>query len=595
MADRTFSINIKPETIEGIKLEPAEEMRLLSPTTERLVYEFQEQELYKIDPGSLYLKPAYDTETLVTDTEISHVDPAETLLNRHFDLFNSIRAKIAASDEQTALHKRLQKFIDKWKDDPDIHSLLSGYYSLNTTNNSVSITRDSSPLALASVKTTNDNDSSALFKLSRHAMNDFHRMSSLRRDVGRLKRVKSLQLQASLRRRSILEKEIAEARADFDNSEKSRLQTDEDYAIVRGLLEEQLQAVDDAFAERHRILSAPLGLCYVRVSDLPMQIDYHETDLIAEPDAGTLPASCVNAADLPERLEPFIELLSDQPMSGWRRLRPYWKLLPREWLMQPPVRRVQQYQQNIGYLPPAFHVLMKALPALPKRAIDPKAGMSLSDGSRRLADEVTLEQLTNARSARLRQLARGLQDDLERAASCLLEHLMELPASLRYQWSRLAEDDLLNTQNLHTWPDFQLFAGDSTGLMLREIHQWMHLQLDGNAIPETRTAMRTLIRACLLHAVNDDPDELLTGKVVDFPGFIKPGVLINANLNRIPQLSTMLKVYDGKQQLIAEAKVVDSHATQASIEIVSAYTTTPDAFASWTVVSHKAFFNAGFD
>ena len=76
---------------------------------------------------------------------------------------------------------------------------------------------------------------------------------------------------------------------------------------------------------------------------------------------------------------------------------------------------------------------------------------------------------------------------------------------------------------------------------------------------------------------------------------IKPGVLINTNLNRIPQLSTMLKVYDGKQQLIAEAKVVDSHATQASIEIVSAYTTTPDAFASWTVVSHKAFFNAGFD
>ncbi|MEJ2322393.1 MAG: hypothetical protein P8Z31_08665 [Gammaproteobacteria bacterium] len=47
MADRTFSINIKPETIESIMLEPDKELMRDIPTSEKLIYELQEQELYK--------------------------------------------------------------------------------------------------------------------------------------------------------------------------------------------------------------------------------------------------------------------------------------------------------------------------------------------------------------------------------------------------------------------------------------------------------------------------------------------------------------------------------------------------------------------
>ncbi|MEJ2307782.1 MAG: hypothetical protein P8Z78_00535 [Gammaproteobacteria bacterium] len=602
MADRTFSINIKPETIESIMLEPDKELMRDIPTSEKLIYELQEQELYKLSPESIALKPAYEKELLVADTEITHVDETVSLLNRHLDLFNSLREKIAADDEQTALHRRLQKFIGRWRgkftDDEgnDYIDELLGVYFSGGDNDEVIITRESSSITENNLKeTVDDNHSSQLFRLSRFAMDDFHRMSGLRRDITRLKRLMSLELRRSLRERSRLEKEIEEARADFENSEKSRLQSDENYAIVRGLLEEQLQAVDGAFSERDRILSEPLGLCYVRVSDLPMQIDYHETDLIAEPSAGSLPASCKTAAELPGRLEPFIELLADQPMSSWRQLRPYWRLLPKEWVVQPPVRPLLSYRQNISIMPPAFQVLMKSLPALTKRAIEPQHRLNLSLASRNLADEVTLEQLASSRNGHLRKRARRLQEDLEQATSCLLEQLFELPASLRYAWSRLAEEDLLNTDNPLSWPEFHVLANETTGLLLREIHAWLHLQLDTNAVPEARTAMRTLIRACLLHAVNDDPDELLTGKVVEFPEIIKPGVLFTANLNRIPQLSTMLKVYDGSQQLVAEAKVVDSKETQASIEIVSAYTSTPNAVAAWTVVSHKTQFHAGLD
>lgn len=593
MADNKFTVNFKPQTMKIAAAEIDYALINKQNATENLLLEMQEKELYKVNTESIKLAPSYATETLVADTEISHVDPAETLFNRHFALINSIRAKIDANDEQTALHRRLQKFIDRWQDDPDVNKELGRYYSIS--NNQVTIVRDSSQLQESAVKLSSDNGSSALFKLSRFAMDDFHRMSGLRRDVAQLKRTKALQLRASLKRQSKLEKEIEEARADFENSEKSRLQADENYAIARGLLEEQLQAVDDAFVERKRILSSPLGLCFVRVSDIPMQIDYHVTALIAEPSAGSLPASCLEAPELPDRLEPFIELLADQPMSSWRRLKPYWRYLPRDWLARPPSRPAVQFHHTISLMPPVFHVLAKALPVLPKRPIEPKNRLGLADGMKRLTDEVTLEQLINTRNSRLRTTARRLQDELEKASSCLLEQLFELPAELRYEWSRLAEDDELNTEKLDSWPGYHNIARESTGLMLREVHQWLHLQLDGNAVPDARTAVRTLVRACLLHAVNDDPEDLLTGKVVEFPGFIKPGVMMTAELDRIPQLSAMLKVYDGKQQLLAEAKVVDSKATQASIEIVSAYTTTPESFTSWTVVSHKALYHAGFD
>lgn len=596
MADSTFKINIKPAFVENTMLQPDE--NLISASADKMVLKLQEQELYKVDAAMVDLKPAYDKEQLVADTEITHVDKTLTLFKRHLSLFNSIREKIAADDEETALHKRLQLFIEKWRDDPQVQSLLGRYFATDNTNK-ITITRDSSALPESIIKISTgddkDNDSSALFKLSRFAMNDFHRMSSLRRDFSRLKRLKTLALRSSLRQRSRFENQIEDARGAFENSEKSRIEAEENYAIVRGLLEEQLQAVDDSFAERHRILSRPLGLCYVRISDLPMQISYHGTPLLAEPSAGQLPASCQSSADLPERLQPFLELLMEQPMSSWRQLRPYWRWLPKDWLTQPPVQKIPQFQQSISVMPAAFHVLLTALPALQQRKIQPKRDLSLSAGSKRLADEVTLEQLANARHAGLRRKARHLQDNLASAISCLLQQLQEMPAVVRYQWSRLAENDRLNTENLLSWPDFHTYAGQAEGLYLREIVEWLYLQLDRNAMTESRSAMRTLVRACLLQAVNDDPEDLLHGKVVQFPGFIKPGVLMTATLNRVPHLSSRLKVYDGAQQLIAEARVVDSQETQANIEIISTYVTQPAAFAAWTVVGHKAQFNVGVD
>ena len=601
MSFKSFTIKAQPIITESLLLNTADTQNVLLANAnpiqninpDLLSQVLSNNDLYNLNLGSVELNAVYDTSALVADTDISHVDTTHTLFNRHFNLFNDIRNKVEQTNDETGLHKRLKDFIEKWKDDADVQKFLTRYYS--NTNNTVTITRQSPALLESQVKKTTDNESSALFNLSKFAMNDFHRMSTLRRDFTRLKRAKSLEFRSSLKTRSRLNAEIEDAREDFENSEKTLIEAEENYALVRGLLEEQLQAVDDAFVERQRILSNPTGLCFVRINDLPMQIKFHQTPLIAESKPGQLPVICRQAAALPERLLPFLDLLDDQPMSSWLKLKKYWRWLPKAWPRQPPVRIIPQLSQNISLMPLPFHTLINAVTAVQSRQVAVTGHVSLSLQNQRRADEVTLEQLTKARHSGLRNKARRLQEDLSSALSCLLQQLQEIPPSARFEWSRLAENDVLNTENPLSWPDFHEYASQMVGLYVREIIEWLYLQLDRNAMTESRSAMRTAIRACLLQSVNDDPDDLLHGKVIQFPGFINPGVLMTASLNRIPFLTERLKVYDGNRQLIAEAQVVDSNDTEANIEIISTYITTPVAFSAWTVVGHKALLDADFD
>ena len=89
-----------------------------------------------------------------------------------------------------------------------------------------------------------------------------------------------------------LRREIENAREVFENNEKERVAAEGEYALVRGLLDEQIQAVDNAFVERQRLLSDPVALCYVRVHDHPIQMEVSQTRLLAKPTATGLPAHC---------------------------------------------------------------------------------------------------------------------------------------------------------------------------------------------------------------------------------------------------------------------------------------------------------------
>ena len=570
--------------------------------------DFTSRYFYQLDVGKIEVPPQVAFQADVVETTISHVDPATTLLNRHLDLFNGARARLLDTTDKDGAGARLLAFVEKWQDDPDVRALLDPYIS-ETPDTAAAAggfrLRPRPPLTISDLKLDTDqhkdNDASALFKLSRHAMDDFHALGGQHDALAALKRRKTVQLRESARRSMQLERDIATARADYANLDKARLAAEEDYTLVRGLLEEQLQAVDDAFAERHRLLSSPVALCYVRVNDLPVSIDHRSTPLIPRAEPGGLPVACDGAGEPPQRLEPFLELLADQPMSAWRALAGHWHRLPPAWVYQPPLPALPGYAAAIPALPAAFRGLANAVPVpMVQRApawTTATAGAELSQAvlSRRAAERITLAQLTGVRTAALRIAARRLQDDLSRALACLLDQLAALPAADRFAWSRLAEDDRLAVEDPAAWPGFDAHRRDTAGLNLRLVVGWLTAQLADEAPVESRAALRTTIRACLLQAVNDDPAELLQGDVVQFPGLWKPGVLLGTTLNRTPTLKAPLKVYDARHRLIGEARVIDSQApaqsaavattkVQAQVEIVTTYVSAPDAFAAWTVV-----------
>lgn len=538
--------------------------------------------------GHLMVPPAVEFAPDIVETTIDHVDKASALLRRHRGLLNLARLRLDDTTNRDSLNRRLAEFLDKWDDDADVRQLLGPYYSrlppTTPAGGGIQITRRPE-LAEADVKGADDNDSSALFKLSRFAMDDFHALAGQRTALERLQRIKAVARAESTRRSFELAGEIAAARTEYANAERDRLAAEEDYTLVRGLLTEQLEAVDEAFAERARILSNPVGLCFARVDDLPVSISYRQSALVPRPDPGRLPNACTAArTELPERLVPFLELLADQPMSAWRALASDWHRLPAEWVYQPPVRALPSYVERIRAMPAVFSALAVTLPVpLMTTVAGIDRGLSQAVLVRNAADRITLEQLTASRNGALRIKARALQDDLATALGCIVARLTELPASARFAWSRLAEDDALAVERPASWPGMEPHRRQTAGLVLAQTIGWLVGQLADNAPADARTAIRTALRACLLHAVNDDPADLLVGDVVQFPGLFRPGAVLTANLNRIPPLQAVVKVYDGQRRLIGEARVIDSRETSAQVQVIATHAA-PAAFAAWRVV-----------
>ena len=540
----------------------------------------------------------FEKPAAVESATIAHVDKAATLLERHLGLLNGARARLLDTANSDGPGARLLAFYKAWiedadgQGDADVKELLGPYVdeimpapAAPGLTNQYQL-RPRPQLAISQVKVTPpanagpdayaDNDASALFKLSRHAMDDFHYLSGQRDALERLKQRKLVALRESAKRSVQLEREIAAARSEYAALDRTRLAAEEDYTLVRGLLEEQLQAVDDAFVERAGLLSSPVALCYVRVSDLPVRIERRATSLIPRVAPGQLPVACESAGELPERLTPFQELLADQPMSAWRALADKRHLLPPAWVYQPPTPILPGYPTAIRAMPAAFRGLAKSVPMPMVQRVAAVPGYSTAavrasqaELARQAAERVTLEQLTTVRNAALRIAARRLQDDLARALSCLLDQLLSLPATDRFAWSRLAEDDRLAVEAPQRWPGFEAHRRSTAGLQLRMIVEWLFAQLADNAPTESRTAVRTTLRACLLHTVNDDPAELLEGDVVQFPGLWKPGVLIGTTLNRVPMLKAPLRVYDAERRLIGEARVVDSQPQSQQVAMVA--------------------------
>jgi hypothetical protein len=79
--------------------------------------------------------------------------------------------------------------------------------------------------------------------------------------------------------------------------------------------------------------------------------------------------------------------------------------------------------------------------------------------------------------------------------------------------------------------------------------------------------MRNYLRAALLFAAGDDPDQILQGAVATVPGRFIPGARLRLTLNREALPGTTLQLLDQAQRVLGTLRV-DDHDAQGTLASV---------------------------
>ena len=188
-----------------------------------------------------------------------------------------------------------------------------------------------------------------------------------------------------------------------------------------------------------------------------------------------------------------------------------------------------------------------------------KDNASLVQVQRKSRDVLSLEDLLSGSSHRLRGRAEILHDRLNQAGFCLLRELREIRPSLRLQWAEHAENDSLQIDQPTSWPGIDEAQDEDFNRVrtLTELVDWWFRQLHEKAPASSRSAVRNLIRACLLLAANDDPDELLQGQLKSPPLKLLDGDRLRVTLNREALPGTLLQLHDRNNRLVGTLRVDD--------------------------------------
>jgi hypothetical protein len=181
------------------------------------------------------------------------------------------------------------------------------------------------------------------------------------------------------------------------------------------------------------------------------------------------------------------------------------------------------------------------------------------------AKVLSLEDLALMKAGMLRKPAHELREKLEACQYCLLEQLDLLPPSLRLQWGQLAEDDRLRVEEVAWWPGLDGAERDDFNATrtVAELIAWWFRQIDAETSANSRSAMRNMIRAALIHASLGDPMEIIRGKVHVPPRRAAVGERLQVKLNRAPSPGTRLQLIDPQQRMVALLTVED-HSDQAT-------------------------------
>ncbi len=419
---------------------------------------------------------------------------------------------------------------------------------------------------------------SALFGTGKVVTSDIRKVDILRDALTVIRRRRQQALERKRRQLEQLEEDIAARAPELAAADGDRREALGDYAIAQQLVTQDWAAVEKAFARRREVLQAHLGLYYVRVRETPLSRPLPDPLWLRHAAAGDLVPGCaVRDVDLPDALAPFMETVLDVPVGDWTTLRELHHLLPdRRRLERLVQRRRQLLNLRLDQGPPAagnprLAPLQMGHLALARELVKRpfSASGSLRDVQRRSRELLSLDDLLSGPPHRLRGRAQQLQDRLDAAAGCLLARLRSVSPSVRLRWAEFAEADRLPVDDVSRWPGLeQAEADDFNGVRtLVELVAWWFRQLHPEAGAASRAALRNYIRACLLFAVGDDPQDVLSGRLATVPPRLQPGETLRLTLNREALAGTPLQLLDATQRVVGVLRVED-HDEQGTVATV---------------------------
>lgn len=421
------------------------------------------------------------------------------------------------------------------------------------------------------------NDESALFSAGAVVADDIRQIEALRGALVTLRRRHQQALEDLRSRLAALEADIPAEIAQLDVRERARAETLDDYAVAQRLLAEHWREIEAAYAERRRVIVSHRGLYYVKVRETPLARTLPDPLDLRPSSPDDLVPGCANRdTPLLAALGPFMQAVFDIPAGDWTSLRPLGHLLPGRAILAGLVdTRRQMLVQRVNKIAvadtPVLTGLLQQNHALVREvAARPFNAAALGELQRQGSAILALGDLLAIPAPLLRDPARALHQRLDAAAGCLLARLRTIAPSIRLGWAADAEADRLPVETPERWPGLaQAEERDFNGVRtLVELVAWWFRQLDTDASGVARTAMRNLVRACLLLAASDDPQQLVQGRLKTIPGRFRIGEALRLTLNREAAPGTLLQLFDAGQRVIATLRV-DDHDEQGTVASVA--------------------------
>ena len=411
----------------------------------------------------------------------------------------------------------------------------------------------------------------ALFSTGKIIRQDILLIERLRRELVSLHKFQQKILVEKRTALGKVETEIPQHHQTLANLNRQRIRSEGDYQVARLLVAENWADVEKSYAERARILNNHKGLFYARVRETPINLrPVNPLPLRHGSLDDLVPGYPLEDVDLPEDLQIFMEAVLDIPMSDWVSLHNHYTLLPTRPQLQ---RMLGVRQARLGYRINQNHQADNKMISVKLGRLRNQNQMLMSDMlhkvfipspsiveyQRNATQLLSLEDLLNGPPHRLRGLAETQRNKLDQATHSLLKELRKISPSIRLQWAEAAELDTLNVKQPTQWPGIgQAEAKDLNGIRtLVELIQWWWRQLTTNASSTSHSAVRNLIRATLMLAAADDPDQILHGNLATVPGRFVVGEALRLNLNKEALPGTLLQMVDPANVLIGTLRIDD--------------------------------------